>query len=152
MFAGVPGCANVTPSLFTMLPWPAPSWFIVKIPGCAAATTSDCGTEDVLPRCVTVGVTAPFTTAVNVEDLPASRFPFCTAKAVTNMVTVPGFTGFHVPCQIPLPMCVICAESLLEKLAVTLASCPPGPTRLPHASDICTSIVVPCPTTALNVV
>jgi hypothetical protein len=51
-------------------------------------------------------------------------------------------SGFHVPCQIPPPMCVIATDSL-AKYAVTWDCCPPGPTRLPHPSDTCTSIVFP---------
>src|SRR5271157_657333 len=238
MLAGVPGCASVTPSLFVMLPCPVPCWFTVKIPGCACATTSDCGTDSVFPCCtvnwycvftgtpygtctfncpvlvyrigngwfpsstcvpfnccgngkpwlcptpsdrstpysvisppgaigtppcslaacttpcaVTVGVVAAgagaLTTPLKTLACPATKFPPCARKAVTETSTGPAVSGFHVPCQIPPPICVIATVSL-AKYADTWACCSPGPTRVPHPSDTCTSIVFPCPTTAVK--
>ena len=92
-------------------------------PKSLAACTTPCAS---LSAC---GRRAVLTTAVNVVDLPPDQIPVLYANAFTNMVTVPGLNGLHVPCQIPFPMCVICTESLLEKLAFTLRSAP-GPDQV----------------------
>src|ERR1035437_2141848 len=86
--------------------------------------------EFTTPGPVTVGEAAAgagaLTTAFKAGDCPAWTVPpGPTAKAVTIIDTVPGLNGRQLPCQIPFPMWTICTVSVLEKLAFTLALCPP---------------------------
>src|SRR5579871_1808392 len=102
----------------------------------------------------TVGV--PFapgalTTAVTVADWPPRVPPPCTGSRATMVSEiVPALKGFQFACQMPLPMWFMASGLPLEKLSCALPV-PLGPTS-ELQSEICASIVVDWPTTALNVV